>query len=350
MCFLAWILIRGRLDYPDCSLHPGINGVALSPHPAFPNAPDGTSVPTMIGFTWDVRSDLRAKWPDATDPTHSDRSALLQWALDGGMQEVGLLPDGGLPPQSQELPTCSSALLEAFVLAHPTRLPESAFQSRLVNWLVKYGGIDVIIVGSDHPANLRSIEQFIEQVFRPCLEPEGVTVLLVGRSGDALQLDESATGRLMAIGEVASLDPLYAMASVVAVPTVTGSGTPIKVLDAFARGLCVSIPKFVDRALGLTALGFPMTDTPAEFGADILTLLRSPKARQDRIGLARRFAETRLSPAIYDAKWAELAGLGPNKQPNEPQGEAVLKKAEFLPASFPTAWVGSRAQENVDAD
>ena len=217
------------------------------------------------------------------------------------------------------------------------------------NWLVKYGGIDVIIVGSDHPANLRSIEQFIEEVFRPYLEPEGVTVLLVGRSGDALQLDESATGRLLAIGEVASLDPLYAMASVVAVPTVTGSGTPIKVLDAFARGLCVSIPKFVDRALGLSALGFPMTDTPAEFGADILTLLRSPKARQDRIGLARAIPETHLSEATYDAKWAELAGLDPNKQPSEPPRRTVLKKAEF-PASFPTAWVGSRAQENVDAD
>ena len=349
MCFLGWILIRGRLEYPDRSLTPGINGVALSRHPAFPDVPDGASVPMIIGYTWDVRPDLRAKWPNATDPGHADRSALLQWALDGGMQEVGLLPDGGLPPQSQKLPTCPSALLEAFVLAHPTRLPETSFQTRLVDWLVKYRGIDVIIVGSDHPANLRSIEQFIEQVFRPYLEPEGVTVLLVGRSGDALRLDESAMSCLLAIGEVASLDPLYAMASVVAVPTVTGSGTPIKVLDAFARGLCVSIPKFVDRALGLSALGFPMTDTPAEFGADILTLLRSPKARQDRIGLARRFADTHLSEASYDAKWAELAGLGPNKQPSEPTEETVLKKAKF-PASFSAAWVGSRAQENVDAD
>ena len=169
MNFLAWVLIRGRLDHPDRCLHPGINAVALSPHPAFPEAPDGTSVPTMIGFTWDVRPELRAKWPNATDPMHSDRSALLHWALNGGMREVGLLPDGGLPPQNQRLPKCPSALLEAFVLAHPTRLTETFFQSQLVDWLVKYGGVDVIIVGSDHPANLKSIEQFIKRVFRPFL-------------------------------------------------------------------------------------------------------------------------------------------------------------------------------------
>ena len=58
----------------------------------------------MIGFTWDMRPDLKAKWPNATDPEHSDRSALLQWALDGGMKEIGLMPDGGLPPQSQRQP------------------------------------------------------------------------------------------------------------------------------------------------------------------------------------------------------------------------------------------------------
>ena len=79
----------------------------------------------------------------------------------------------------------------------------------------------------------------------------------MGRSGDALHLGENALSWLLAIGEVTCLDPLYAMASVVAVPTVTGSGTPIKVLDAFARGLCVSIPKFVDRALGLRYFWIP---------------------------------------------------------------------------------------------
>jgi hypothetical protein len=96
---------------------------------------------------------------------------------------------------------------------------------------------------------------------------------------------------------------------VVAVPTSFGTGTPIKVLDAFARGLCVSVSDFVDRALDLSGYGFPMCAEAHEFAADIRSLLVSEEARRERIALAQKFAADQLGPETYDAKWRSLAGL-----------------------------------------
>jgi glycosyltransferase involved in cell wall biosynthesis len=325
--FRSWIMFYGRLEYSNLVLNVGLNSVALAPHPDFRLSSDGTAVSTTIGETWHLRADVRAKWPNAPNPNHPDRAALLQWALDGGMKEMGFMPNGGLPPASLARSACSSSLLEALVLAQPVRMSEPTFRTRLVQWLVKYGRIDVIIVGSDHPANLKSIRWFIEEIFEPHLRPQGVNLLLVGRSAGALQLEEKADDLLFALGEVERLDCLYKMASVVAAPILTGSGTPIKVLDAFARGLCVSVSSFVDRALGLSSIGFPMADEPSDFAADILGLLKSPKARQERIGLAKQFAEAHLSTAVYDAKWEEMAGLGASPPRADQSGSSQVPEA-----------------------
>jgi len=178
----------------------------------------------------------------------------------------------------------------------------------LLAWLSASGRIDVILVGSDHPANVASIRRFIHQVHAAHLAPHGVNLLLVGRSGMALEPGDMVPG-LFALGEVDVLDPLYRIARVVAVPTSVGTGTPIKVLDAFARGLCVSVSDFVDRALDLGAYGFPMSAEPHEFAADIRMLLTSEDARRERISLAQEFAADQLGTETYDAKWRSLSGL-----------------------------------------
>jgi len=194
------------------------------------------------------------------------------------------------------------------VLARPTQLATAEYRHRLLAWLSASGRIDVILVGSDHPANVASIRRFIHQVHAAHLAPHGVNLLLVGRSGMALEPGDMVPG-LFALGEVDVLDPLYRIARVVAVPTSVGTGTPIKVLDAFARGLCVSVSDFVDRALDLGACGFPMSAEPHEFAADIRMLLTSEDARRERIALAQKFAADQLGTETYDAKWRSLAGL-----------------------------------------
>jgi hypothetical protein len=193
-------------------------------------------------------------------------------------------------------------------MARPRQLATAEYRQRLLAWLSAFDRVDVILVGSDHPANVASIRRFIHQVHAAHLAPHGVNLLLVGRSGMALQPGDLVPG-LFALGEVDVLDPLYRIARVVAVPTSVGTGTPIKALDALARGLCVSVSDFVDRALDLAAYGFPMCAEPHEFAADIRELLTSEEARLERIALAEEFAADQLGPQTYDAKWRSLAGL-----------------------------------------
>ena len=95
-------------------------------------------------------------------------------------------------------------------------------------------------------------------------------------------------------GTVEDVRPYIAAAAVYVVPLRIGGGTRLKILEAMAMG----------KALVSTALGcegfdlvadqeLVVADTPAEFAAAVLALLRDP-ARRERLGrAARRFAGSR---------------------------------------------------------
>jgi hypothetical protein len=309
--FLRWTLLFGRREYPTLEVGPDLAAIGDAPHPDFPTGGEGTKISTVVGWAWGSRADLRELYPAARDPGHFDRQGLLNWLTQKGTQEYRLEPGGGLALSGSDrrgLPPVSPTLLEAFVMARPRQLATAEYRQRLLAWLSAFDRVDVIVVGSDHPANVASIRRFIHQVHAAHLAPHGVNLLLVGRSGMALQPGDLVPG-LFALGEVDVLDPLYRIARVVAVPTSVGTGTPIKALDALARGLCVSVSDFVDRALDLAAYGFPMCAEPHEFAADIRELLTSEEARLERITLAEEFAADQLGPQTYDAKWRSLAGL-----------------------------------------
>jgi glycosyltransferase involved in cell wall biosynthesis len=313
--FLTWILLFGRCEYPMLEVGPELTAIADAPHPGFPNCGEGTKITTVVGCAWGARADLRELYPAAADPGHFDRQGLLKWLADAGAQEYRLEADGSPTPSGSDrrgLPLVAPALLEAFVLARPKRLTTTEYRHRLLDWLNAAGRVDVILVGSDHPANIASIRRFIHEIHAAHLAPYGVNLLLVGRAGLALEPADMVPG-LFALGEVEALDPLYRIAGVVAVPTSVGTGTPIKVLDAFARGLCVSVSNFVDRALDLRAYGFPMCAEPREFATDIRELLSSQDARRERIALAREFAADQLGVATYDVKWRALAGVAADR-------------------------------------
>ncbi len=230
------------------------------------------------------------------------------------------------------------SLLEAVVLARPTQLAETDYRRQLFDWLGARGTIDVMVVASDHPANVSSIRRFIHEVYAAQLARQGVNLLLVGRSGAALEPEDWVPG-LFALGEVDFVDPLYEVVRVVAVPTASGSGAPIKMLDALARGVCISASAFVDRALNLSALGFPLVTSPRAFAADILMLLSSREARAERMTMAQKFASERLGAEVYDAKWRVLAGLPPAERPTpepaaatpaaQPSGAPAVESLEF---------------------
>jgi glycosyltransferase involved in cell wall biosynthesis len=326
--FMQWILIHGRREYPFLELEPGLLALANAPHPDFQRPRKGPGISTLAGWIWRTQGDLAARYPRATNARHRDRQGFLDWLRSEGAEEFLLEPDGSLTATGADrrgLPAVPPALLEAVVLARPAQLESAGYRARMFDWLGERGTIDVMVVGSDHPANVVSIRRFIHEVYAAQVARQGVNLLLVGRSGMALEPEDMVPG-LFVLGEVDFVDPLYEVVRVVAVPTASGSGAPIKMLDALSRGLCVSVSEFVDRALDLSAYGFPLATNPRAFAADILMLLSSREARAERMALAQKFAGEQLAAAVYDAKWRSLAGLPPADLPR-PEAEPATPAA-----------------------
>jgi sugar transferase (PEP-CTERM/EpsH1 system associated) len=119
-------------------------------------------------------------------------------------------------------------------------------------------------------------------------------------------------------GWVEDVRPYIAGAGVYVVPLRIGGGTRLKVLEAMAMSKAI-----VSTALGCE--GFDLVpdqellvaDTPADFAAAVLTLLRDPERRQRLGRAARRFAGSRYDWRIIVPKLEKAYQPGPKLDTNE---------------------------------
>ena len=301
--FLRWEFVYGQKESPVLARFAREEAdLAARPDPRFPAPNASLGVTCMVGWAWSGRDDVQAAFPQARNPAHADRRRLLDWAR---AQGLALTVEAQTPPRATN---GADMAMEAVMLARPTRLLEPEYRAGLAAWCALKRGADCLVVGSDHPANVMSIRRFIREVFKPTLAPSGVGLLVAGRVANALH-GEDLDPAMLLLGDVERLDPLYRAATTVVAPVWAGAGTPIKVLDALARGHCLSTTRFVDAALGLSDWGFPLAANARDMANDISTLLASPEARARRRALARQFAAENLAQDVIDAKLSVAAGL-----------------------------------------
>ena len=319
--FLCWEFIYGQKESPVLARFTREEAdLAARPDPAFPAPNASLGVSRLVGWAWNDRADLRAAFPQASNPAHADRRGLLDWARGQGL---ALPIEAHTPPRAA---TGAEKVMEAVMLSRPTRLLEPEYRARIDAWCALKRGADCLVVGSDHPANVMSIRRFIREVFKPILAPAGAGLLVAGRVANALQAEDLDPAMLL-LGDVERLDPLYRAATIVVAPVWAGAGTPIKVLDALARGHCLSTTRFVDAALGLSDAGFPLAASARDMASDITALLASPEKRAARRALARRFAAENLARDVIDAKLMVAAGLARDVEIVAPSREAPGKPA-----------------------
>jgi sugar transferase (PEP-CTERM/EpsH1 system associated) len=155
---------------------------------------------------------------------------------------------------------------------------------------------DLVFTGKmDFRPNVDAVLWFTQEVF-PLIRQESPETRLwvVGKNPHPRLAPLAGDPAVVLTGWVEDVRPYIAGAGVYVVPLRIGGGTRLKVLEAMAMGKAI-----VSTALGCE--GFDLVpgqelvvaDTPAEFDAAVLALLRDPE-RRARLGRAgRRFAGSR---------------------------------------------------------
>lgn len=138
---------------------------------------------------------------------------------------------------------------------------------------------------------------FIERVLpRVRAEEPGTGLRIVGRDPQpALMELAAAADGVEVIPNVPDIRPHIADAAVYVCPLISGSGVKNRVLEAMAMAKATvmtsecSVPLGLDRSVARTA------DTPPDFAAELIALLRSPSERRALGAAARRMVVDRFS-------------------------------------------------------
>jgi glycosyltransferase involved in cell wall biosynthesis len=163
------------------------------------------------------------------------------------------------------------------------------------------GAAGLLFVGAmNRDANIDAVMYFHREILPPVRsEVPAATVTIVG--GDpAPEVRRLADERgVQVTGFVDALEPFYAAATVFVAPLRIAGGIAGKTLDALAAGCAVVTTTIGNDGIGATpGAHLLVADTPAEFAAAVVRLLRDPALRERLGAAARAFAEVRHAPKV----------------------------------------------------
>ncbi|MCS6953884.1 MAG: glycosyltransferase family 4 protein [Bryobacterales bacterium] len=169
---------------------------------------------------------------------------------------------------------------------------------------------DVIVFSGnlEYPPNRHAVRYFASRIW-PALRRERPELIwrIVGRNPEAVRPFLRGDPRVELTGPVEDALPWIAAAKVVVVPVQCGSGTRVKILEAWAAGRAVISTSF--GAEGLPARSGEhlwVADGEEAFLQAVLTLLNSEPLRRRLGESGRRLYEREFT---WDAAWRRLADL-----------------------------------------
>jgi len=162
----------------------------------------------------------------------------------------------------------------------------------------------LLFVGAMHrDTNVDAVGHFCADVLpRIRAEVPAATFTIVGgEPTDAVRRLGAEPG-VQVTGFVAALEPYYGAATVFVAPLRITGGIAGKTIDAMAAGCPVVTTALGNDGLGATpGVHLFVADTPADFAAAVVRLLRDPGLRQRLGDAAREFAVARFAPTISAA-------------------------------------------------
>lgn len=229
-------------------------------------------------------------------------AALKRFAAACEVLERKLLPefDAILVASEQEADRARQLAGGARIDIYPNALPERAAPERREREEIAFSG------NLEYPPNIEAIHFFRDGVWPLLRSRPGLKWRIIGKHPDAIRKLVSSDSRIELTGFVDDAIVELASAQVAVVPLLSGSGTRVKILEAWAAATPV-----VSTSLGAEGLGDPgrhliVADSPRDFAAAVSKLLDSP-AERHRIGAAgRQLYEQRYT---WQAAWECLNGL-----------------------------------------
>ena len=204
-----------------------------------------------------------------------------------------------LAPSERDAETARAIAPEARVRFYPNAIPFVPLPPR--------GGEEAIVFSGNmeyHP-NIRAVRFFREQVW-PLLKKRWPTLVwrLVGKNPGAVQRLTAGDGRIDVRGPVPDAVAELARASVAVVPLLAGSGTRLKILEAWAAGLPVVSTRA--GAQGLPARdgeNMLLADSGPAFAREVTRLLMCTDLRQSLGRAGRSLVEKEFT---WESAWKNL--------------------------------------------
>jgi glycosyltransferase involved in cell wall biosynthesis len=261
------------------------------------------------------RPDLRAAF--AAGET-VDVAGLAAWAERNASRELGISRKDLLAMRERNAATRAmpaakvASALPAVVRAGPTGIRgtvteiEAQFQR-----IAEMETIDLVLVGSSHPANVESFKWFIDHVYLPHIAPTGRNLFVVGSA--CKQLASGMHRNIVLLGHCERIEPMLQVSRACPLPVIAGSGSPIKTIPALAVNGAVTVTERIEQAFRLSGCGIPSFAHPKAFAGDLNRLLTDDKWRQDRVQRARQYVIDVLKIEDYVDFWRKRIDAPPAK-------------------------------------
>jgi glycosyltransferase involved in cell wall biosynthesis len=151
----------------------------------------------------------------------------------------------------------------------------------------------VLFVGAlNRPQNREALRFFLEHVW-PSVHREvpGAEFCVVGAGMDAdLRMELAGTPKVLAVGEVPEVEPYYASSAVFVAPILAGGGIIVKILDALGAGVPTVTTRYGNEGIrAREGEQILVADSPGEFAASVIRLLRDDAARKTVGEAGRRY-------------------------------------------------------------
>ncbi|MEP6966790.1 MAG: glycosyltransferase [Pseudomonadota bacterium] len=211
-----------------------------------------------------------------------------------------------------------------------------------------------VFVGSNHAANIASLQWFFLNAYPQGLIDPDLTIIVAGAIDEAFM--DANLPNVFFCGRLSELDLLYRAADVLLLPVTVGTGLPIKTLDALTAGVpFVATSKAMETIPGLVELA-GAHDDGAAFAARVLTLAFDEKERAAFASKIEDYRGRQANLSEYEGRWDEVLKLMKVPAiggPRAPLGRGLMRHLDRPAGRLNQRcyfWAGHGLEETVGAE